>query len=160
MANSCYHNEPQGYTSNHPRVTSSWPSLAWNDVKNYDLHEMNCGNMEDANTGFYSTDEHASESLEMASDLYDSNLRNRTTSAFYSTLLCLLQFWYCFTANEEYKQEMKRRRTKSQGNTAANSVSRIDTVSRILFPCVFLLLNVSYWSLYINERNADFVQWE
>ncbi|KAH9421727.1 Gamma-aminobutyric acid receptor subunit alpha-4, partial [Dermatophagoides pteronyssinus] len=73
---------------------------------------------------------------------------------------CCIQFWYCFTANEQFKKEMIKRRTKSQEMCAANSVSMIDKVSRILFPFVFFMLNMAYWTFYINERNSDFIQWE
>ncbi len=72
---------------------------------------------------------------------------------------CCLQFWYCFSVSEKYKQQMKKRRVRGQGFTAANSVSLIDKTSRILFPFVFILLNIFYWGFYIIERNSEFKMW-
>ncbi|KAH7646459.1 hypothetical protein HUG17_1997 [Dermatophagoides farinae] len=64
--------------------------------------------------------------------------------------------------NHRYGDNFKmiKRRTKAQEMCAVNSVSMIDKVSRILFPFVFFILNMAYWTFYINERNSDFIQWE
>lgn len=70
-----------------------------------------------------------------------------------------LQFWYCLTVSQSYKEQMKRRRVRGQGLTAANSVSMIDKTSRILFPFVFFILNVIYWAFLIMERNSEFQLW-
>ncbi len=60
----------------------------------------------------------------------------------------------------KYKEQMKKRRVRGQGFTAANSVSLIDKTSRILFPFVFIFLNIIYWGFYIIERNSEFKMWQ
>lgn len=88
-------------------------------------------------------------------------LSNFWKSAIYSVSLCIVQFWYCFTSNEKYKQEMRRRRgPHDQSFGAVNSVSKIDKVSRIMFPLIFFILNVIYWTYYIHERSTEFHQGE
>lgn len=86
-------------------------------------------------------------------------LSNFWKSAIFSVSLCLVQFWYCFTSNEKYKQEMRRRRgPQNQSFGAVNSVSKIDKVSRIMFPLIFFILNVIYWTYYIHQRSTEFHQ--
>lgn len=88
-------------------------------------------------------------------------LYNFWKSAIFSVSLCVVQFWYCFTSNEKYKQEMRRRRgPQDHSFGAVNSVSKIDKVSRIMFPLIFFILNVIYWTYYIHERSTDFNQGE
>ena len=70
-----------------------------------------------------------------------------------------IQFWYCLSVSQSYKEQMKRRRVRGQGLTAANSVSMIDKTSRILFPFVFFILNFIYWAFLIHERNSEFKLW-
>ncbi|CAG2109770.1 unnamed protein product [Medioppia subpectinata] len=72
---------------------------------------------------------------------------------------CCLQFWYCLSVNQTYKEAMRRRRVRGQGLTAANSVSLIDKTARILFPFVWILLNLFYWVFLIIERNSEFKMW-
>jgi hypothetical protein len=87
---------------------------------------------------------------------YNDQYLNRNSD---SVPNCCLQFWYCFSVSEKYKEQMRRRRVRGEGLTAANSVSLIDKTSRILFPFVFILLNISYWGFYIIERNSEFKMW-
>jgi hypothetical protein len=83
-----------------------------------------------------------------------------TTDGFPSRLWnCCLQFWYCLTVSQSYKEQMRRRRVRGQGLTAANSVSLIDKTSRILFPFIWVLLNLFYWVFLIIERNSEFKMW-
>ena len=89
-----------------------------------------------------------------------SNTNSTQNSGFTSKLLnCFLNFWYCLTVSQSYKEQMRRRRVRGQGLTAANSVSMIDKTSRILFPFVWFLLNLIYWVFLIIERNSEFKMW-
>ncbi|XP_054721536.1 gamma-aminobutyric acid receptor alpha-like isoform X2 [Uloborus diversus] len=70
--------------------------------------------------------------------------------------ICCIQFWNCFLASEKYKAAMRRR---VAGRTdAVNSVSKIDEISRILFPCCFLALNFFYWFIYGSKHQSS--TWE
>lgn len=40
-----------------------------------------------------------------------------------------------------------------------NSVSKIDSASRILFPVCYLVLNLFYWFVYLSVPNANDKQW-
>ena len=100
---------------------------------------------------------------EQIDDDDEDEMNDQYRGVIYALTDCCLQFWYCFTSNENYRQEMKRRRTAgrdSNGAPTVNSVSRIDKASRILFPLIFTVLNLLYWFFYINERNSEFNQWE
>lgn len=44
--------------------------------------------------------------------------------------------------------EFNRRTYKKVG---LNSVSKIDRVSRILFPMAFITFNIGYWALYLGQ---------
>ena len=98
---------------------------------------------------------------ECSEDNYDPNLSNDESSDkglwFWKIPRCLLQFWYCLTVSEEYKEQMKKRRKRGQG--IVNSVSLIDKTSRIMFPLVFILLNAFYWVFYWMERKSEFKLW-
>ncbi|ODM96204.1 Gamma-aminobutyric acid receptor subunit alpha-2 [Orchesella cincta] len=59
----------------------------------------------------------------------------------------LRQFWYCFIADEEFRRERQRRAALE---SEMNSVSKIDTISRVLFPVSFTILNIIYWIIYTN----------
>ncbi|RWS14117.1 putative GABA-gated ion channel-like protein, partial [Dinothrombium tinctorium] len=78
-------------------------------------------------------------------------------NALHSTMNCCYQFYNCFIGSEEYRNRMRSRRSRGRG--FVNSVSTIDKVSRILFPLSFALLNLFYWMMYYNERNAPFETW-
>ena len=70
--------------------------------------------------------------------------------------ICCIQFWNCILASEQYKAEMKR--SVAGRPNAVNSVSKIDQVSRILFPCCFVALNLFYWFLYGSKHQSS--TWE
>lgn len=136
------------------KLNSSWPTLAWSTEQYRKANQMN----QEESCSDISEDEVSDGMKETESEDSKCNVLRSTITMLAQ---CCIQFWYCFTANEEYKREMKRRRTpNNDGMTAVNSVSKIDKVSRICFPLVFFVLNASYWSFYINERNADFNQWD
>lgn len=70
--------------------------------------------------------------------------------------ICCIQFWNCILASDEYKAAMRRRVV---GRTdAVNSVSKIDEISRILFPCCFVAYNLFYWFLYGSKHQSS--TWE
>ncbi|GBM74171.1 Gamma-aminobutyric acid receptor alpha-like [Araneus ventricosus] len=70
--------------------------------------------------------------------------------------ICCIQFWNCIMASESYKACMRRR--VAGRPDAVNSVSKIDEISRILFPCCFAALNLFYWFLYASKHQSSF--WE
>ncbi|XP_023215415.1 gamma-aminobutyric acid receptor alpha-like [Centruroides sculpturatus] len=65
---------------------------------------------------------------------------------------CCYQFWNCILGSETYRAEMLSR---VQGKDAINSVSKIDQISRILFPLSFVLLNIFYWLFYTSETYSS-----
>ncbi|KAG8546163.1 hypothetical protein GDO81_019663 [Engystomops pustulosus] len=40
------------------------------------------------------------------------------------------------------------------GKKSYNSVSRIDKISRIVFPVLFAIFNLVYWATYVNRESA------
>ena len=56
---------------------------------------------------------------------------------------CPTMFLHCLNGNAKYRNSKLR----SKRGTA--SVSQIDSLSRILFPGSFILINVSYWALFL-----------
>lgn len=158
------------------KLNSSWPKLAWECVnqplkssdmpEHYSMDQLyHLANVQQEQNKFpemncLKVDNNELNANEESEPSSDEKISFWLFQRFLNLLSgCFLQFWYCFTANEQYKKEMIKRRGKSQTLCAVNSVSMIDKVSRILFPLVFFILNMAYWSFYINERNADFIQW-
>ncbi|GFU19857.1 gamma-aminobutyric acid receptor alpha-like [Nephila pilipes] len=70
--------------------------------------------------------------------------------------ICCVQFWNCIMASDQYKAAMRRR--VAGRPDAVNSVSKIDEISRILFPCCFAVLNLFYWFIYASKHQSSF--WE
>ncbi|XP_022235360.1 gamma-aminobutyric acid receptor alpha-like, partial [Limulus polyphemus] len=66
--------------------------------------------------------------------------------------LCCYQFSKCVVGSEQYREEM---RSNVKGKDAANSVSKIDELSRILFPVSFAMLNLFYWCSYGVHENVE-----
>lgn len=58
---------------------------------------------------------------------------------------CFRQFLRCVAADEKFKRQ---RQQSASGGKLTNSVSKIDQVSRILFPVSFFILNIFYWVRY------------
>lgn len=67
------------------------------------------------------------------------------SKSHYRKKSCLRAFWACLTGT---KSEPPFRQRNLQSYDQMNSVSKIDRVSRIMFPAVFLMLNTIYWSCY------------
>ncbi|XP_043241098.1 gamma-aminobutyric acid receptor alpha-like [Amphibalanus amphitrite] len=65
---------------------------------------------------------------------------------------CWYQVLHCIIGNELY-----RRKRRSAGSRI-NSVSRIDRVSRVLFPLLFGCLSLFYWNLYWSQPPPN--SWE
>ncbi|KAL5013033.1 hypothetical protein ScPMuIL_011584, partial [Solemya velum] len=61
-------------------------------------------------------------------------------------LSCFRIFVNCIMGTKNY--EFNRRTYKKVG---LNSVSKIDRVSRILFPMAFVTFNIGYWALYLGQ---------
>lgn len=51
---------------------------------------------------------------------------------------------------------IKRRKRRKRREPRFNSVSKIDRFSRVFFPFLFLMINLSYWWLYLlrSERKS------
>jgi len=60
-------------------------------------------------------------------------------------------------ANDKFRRQ-RQRAAGQQGPGIMNSVSRIDTMARILFPASFFLLNFAYWLGYVAL--ADEFKWQ
>lgn len=60
----------------------------------------------------------------------------------------LVKFLCCLLGNEEFRAHLGR------GAKGPNSISKIDKVSRVLFPFAFLAFNVIYWSIYYFDHNG------
>ena len=59
----------------------------------------------------------------------------------------LYRCWRCFFGTRNV------RHNKHNGNAhGLNSVSRIDKLSRIIFPSVFVFLNIIYWTIYLADE--------
>nr|XP_053626173.1 uncharacterized protein LOC128684056 [Cherax quadricarinatus] len=62
---------------------------------------------------------------------------------------CWTQFYHCVLGDENYRRERQRTACLQR---SINSVSVIDTVSRILFPMSYGLLNLWYWYSYYDTE--------
>nr|XP_027221982.1 gamma-aminobutyric acid receptor subunit alpha-1-like [Penaeus vannamei] len=62
---------------------------------------------------------------------------------------CWTQFLHCVVGDDQYRRERQRRACLQR---SVNSVSAIDTVSRILFPASYGLLNLWYWYSYYDTE--------
>ncbi|KAF6022628.1 hypothetical protein EB796_019066 [Bugula neritina] len=57
----------------------------------------------------------------------------------------------CLKGSHKYRNSMRRRARKA--GHLANSVSKLDSISRVVFPSTFLIINIIYWSVYyLNGR--------
>jgi len=63
---------------------------------------------------------------------------------------CFRQFLRCVVADLEFRKERARAALAKSPNSNTNSVSRIDRISRVLFPVSFIILNIIYWFMYTN----------
>lgn len=63
---------------------------------------------------------------------------------------CFRQFLNCVVADEEFRRERQR---AAAMESSINSVSRIDKISRVLFPVSFMILNIIYWIFYTHRSD-------
>lgn len=64
----------------------------------------------------------------------------------------VLQFITCIIASEDYRDHILR----DIEDEHVNSVSKVDTLSKYLFPLTFILVNIVYWLYYYTERSSAF----
>ena len=64
---------------------------------------------------------------------------------------CLSKFWNCLIGSSNYRT-MKM----MQSGGGMNSVSKIDTVARVLFPLTFLSFHIFYWISYLKTGEVRF----
>ena len=55
-----------------------------------------------------------------------------------------MKFMYCFLSHIGYRNKLKAHKNEM------NSVSKIDLVSRALFPISFIILNILYYMAYVH----------
>lgn len=60
------------------------------------------------------------------------------------------QFLKCVVADDDFRRERQRAATLEG---SSNSVSKIDKISRILFPVSFMILNIIYWIIYTHRSD-------
>ncbi|KAK2169074.1 hypothetical protein LSH36_12g08010 [Paralvinella palmiformis] len=64
-----------------------------------------------------------------------------------------MKFYNCLLGSYSYRlKQQKRARYKT-----FNSVSKIDKISRILFPVLFVIFNILYWTLYLRTNISAMV---
>lgn len=60
---------------------------------------------------------------------------------------CFRQFLRCVVADLEFRRDRMR---SAREDSSTNSVSKIDRISRVLFPVSFTMLNIFYWVMYYH----------
>ena len=60
----------------------------------------------------------------------------------------LYKMWQCIIGNQQYRDSMMR--SSPQGT---NSVSKIDTASKIIFPLSFVSFHIFYWYSYLGTTS-------
>lgn len=68
---------------------------------------------------------------------------------------CCKKFLHCVLSNDNYRKLI----AKTAQKTGVNSVSKIDRVSRILFPFLFGLFNAFYWRSLRSDGEFDIGVW-
>ena len=64
---------------------------------------------------------------------------------------CCTKFYNCLKGSASYRNMKVRNLKRARGVT--NSVSKIDRVSRYLFPFVFFAFNMIYWISYLDRED-------
>ncbi|KAI0234379.1 Gamma-aminobutyric acid receptor alpha-like [Lamellibrachia satsuma] len=64
---------------------------------------------------------------------------------------CCNKLWNCLKGSHSYRRELRRRGDPDR----TNSVSQLDTVSRIVFPFVFGIFQIIYWTLYFGSLKGN-----
>lgn len=82
-----------------------------------------------------------------------STTKIRTNRRFHQSTnpTCMRQMFYCLAANQSFR--LKRKRQALAKGNIINSVSKIDSASRVLFPVTFSIINVIYWWGFIAQNN-------
>lgn len=145
------------YTDNNIlKQTSSWPTLLWSEQLEHGNASFPWSMADLTQTASDFEDVHplendaSTDNVAGTENQQGNRLSTLWKSSIFSVALCLVQFWYCFTSNEAYKQEMKRRRPHGQGLAGVNSVSIIDKIARVLFPMIFLSVSIVSILIVIN----------
>ena len=89
-------------------------------------------------------------------ELFGSTRSNEKKSYWFENLKLpklVLQFITCVIASEDYRDHILRDVDEDEH---VNSVSKVDTISKYLFPLTFILFNLVYWLYYYTERASDF----
>ena len=60
---------------------------------------------------------------------------------------CCLRIFSCIVGDSFYHHQDKQMRKRKR---LSNSVSKIDKVSRVIFPAIFLIFNIFYWTSYLD----------
>lgn len=88
-------------------------------------------------------------------DLFKSTSSNEKKAYWFENIRLpklVLQFITCIIASEDYRDHILR----DIEDEHVNSVSKVDTLSKFLFPLTFILINIIYWLYYYGERSAAF----
>lgn len=80
-----------------------------------------------------------------------STAKIRTNRRHQQKPSCMKQMFYCLAANQSFR--LKRKRQALAKGNIINSVSKIDSASRVLFPVTFSIINVIYWWGFIAQNN-------
>lgn len=75
----------------------------------------------------------------------------RTNRRHFGEDSCLKQMFHCVVANNSYRQQRKQQALAK--GSIMNSVSKIDSISRVLFPITFVIINSFYWWGYVTKNN-------
>lgn len=74
-----------------------------------------------------------------------------STGEKYVEVSCGRKLLNCLQGSHKYRNSIRRRAKRS--GVGANSVSRLDIASRILFPLSFTMFNIIYWAVYYFNVN-------
>ena len=93
--------------------------------------------------------------LDPEPDLLKSTASNEKKAYWFENIRLpklVLQFITCIIASEDYRDHILR----DIEDEHVNSVSKVDTLSKYLFPLTFILVNIIYWLYYYGERSSAF----
>ena len=83
-----------------------------------------------------------------------SNLATLYYEKLRATKSRLVHYWFlfkmCITSDPKFKDYLTKSALRRINAKGVNSVSRVDRISRIIFPLFFLILNILYWFNYYN----------
>ena len=84
---------------------------------------------------------------------YKSTKTNKSKRVWKFIKSCFLCMWVvkCISARPNQIKKNSYKKNKIPKKEQMNSESKIDNISRIMFPITFLLINVFYWYSYISH---------